>query len=293
MNGLQMGQTIRGKSYDYTITDHSSAGRYEARLKVRGNLGIIDSGIAVVLLTTRRNDSNLIETISFQDAVYYVYTQTSEDSVSEVNTEWILFGQHRYRGDLKDGLPHGKGEMRWQNCNQYRGDWVGGCVQGYGIMTWPSGKRYEGLWQDGWQEGLGIMFYPNGSIYEGEFHNGKREGHGILRQPNGGYYEGAFVDDKPSERMAYVDTQGVRHEDVELKKQTEPSLIAKIWNKTWRLWASLVCFGLAVLFAFWVSDFFSGNGPSHISAKGLLAPIALGILGIRLFIGFLGDTLPD
>lgn len=290
---LEEGKTLHGKSYDYTINKKLASDFFLGVLKVRGDLGQIDSGFAVDITTSERDSSGLIETISHLGQTVYIYTHSSSQLQSQKDRVWTPFGQHKYRGQMQNGVPHGKGEMRWQNCSTYSGDWRGGVMHGTGIMTWPSGKKYEGQWQDNVQEGRGIMFYPNGNIYEGTFHHGVRHGQGILRQPNGGYFEGRFENDQLSERMTFVDSQGVKHEHTKVQKLTEPSLLMKIWNKTWRLWAALACFGLAVLFAAWVADFFSGDGPSRMSVKGLLAPIALSIFGFKLLIEFFANILPD
>ena len=288
MSKLQTGQTVKGRYYAYTILDHPTDDLYKARLKVRSDLGEVDLGFAVELTSRKYDESRMIESFSFQGCTYYVYTKVPTAFGNDTSSSWVIIGQQKYRGELRGNVPHGRGEMKWQDCTTYVGDWVNGAASGNGVMTWPSGKRYEGQWSDGSQEGHGMMFYPNGSIYEGEFHNGQRHGHGILRQPNGEYLEGLFQNDKMSEQMTFVDSHGAKHEHTEIHKLTEPSLLAKIWDKTWRLWASIACFGLAVLCAGWVMDFFSGNGPSHMRVKGILAPIALVIYGCMLFAQFLG-----
>ena len=277
--------TIHGKSYDYAITEKISNRNYHGMLKARGDIGQIDSGISVEITTQEKKNCTFIEMVTYEGVNYYVYTYNNENVTIQTNQEWIKYGNNKYRGETKDGIPHGYGEMKWSDCSLYNGNWSRGKMCGFGVMTWPSGKRYEGTWENSQMEGVGTMFYPNGSVYNGNFHFDKREGHGVLRQPNGEFYDGLFIDDKPSTDGGFYNQAG-KKQDYEKKAFSKPSFFMVIWLKTWRLWAGLACFALAVLFAMWVFDFFSGNGPSHMRVKGIFAPILMVILGVKLIIGF-------
>lgn len=287
MGDLQIGQTLKGDLYGYAIKKHISVGTYVGVLKVLGELGSVDSGISVEIAVDKKNRPH-IDIINWGKTVFYVYYDSNEKSHIDIEpTSWVQLGQQQYRGGLKNGIPHGKGEMRWPDRHiVYRGNWHEGEMVGFGIMTWPSGKRYEGEWKEGCHEGKGMMFYPNGNIYEGEFHQNLRHGRGILRQPNGGYYEGEFFNDKPSGDCSFYDEKGRKYTMEKLHEKPAKSWMAKFWDKTWRLWAAIVCFALAVVFGMWVSDFFSGRGPSRMSAKGLLAPILMVVFGFKFLIGF-------
>lgn len=287
---LKEGQTLHGNLYDYAINKQMAPGLFLGMLKVRGDLGQIESGFLVDITTNDRYSSNLIETIICQKKKVFVYTHHDSNIQLHDNLDWVMYGQHKYRGQMKDGIPHGDGEMKWQNCSVYKGKWDKGRMHGFGIMTWPSGKRYEGNWNDNQQTGQGLMFYPNGSIYDGEFLRGIRQGHGILRQPNGEYYEGEFINDKISNKGVFYDEKGKEYEIKEsLHNRTEKLLLSKFWSKTWRLWAAIMCFCFAILTAVWIFDFFSGRGPSHMRVKAILAPIFLVITGFKLLISFFNN----
>lgn len=279
-------KTIHGRLYDYVITESISLGTYYGKLKVRGDLGQIDPGISVEITTQKKNSHSLIEMVAFEGINYNVYPYNKDEVPSPIDQEWIMLGDHKYRGDLKEGIPHGNGEIKWSDCSHYSGNWSHGRMSGFGIMTWPSGKRYEGAWENSQMEGEGTMFYPNGSIYTGKFHQDKREGHGVLRQPNGEYFEGEFVGDKPSSEGGFYTKDGQKRTP-KIKKQSNPSLGMRIWQKTWRLWAGLACFALAVCFAELVGDFFSGKGPSRMRVDGIFLPIILAVSGVKLISGFL------
>lgn len=290
MNELQIGQLLKGDLYGYAINKQIAVGTYVGVLKVLGELGSVDSGISVEIATEKKNMPH-IDVISWGKKKFFVYYNGNENPHIDIEaTSWVQLGRQQYRGELKNGVPHGKGEMRWPDRHiVYRGNWHEGEMKGFGIMTWPSGKRYEGEWKESCHEGKGMMFYPNGNIYEGEFHQNLKHGSGILRQPNGGYYEGAFFNDKPSGDCSFYDEKGRKYTMEKLHEKNEKSWMAKFWDKTWRLWAGIVCFALAVLFSVWVSDFFSGNGPSRMSAKGLLAPILMVVFGFKFLVGFFSN----
>lgn len=202
--------------------------------------------------------------------------------------DWITLGEAMYNGELKDGIPHGKGNMKWKSCIEYSGDFYEGFLCGTGIMKWPSGQMYEGQWSANVQEGKGIMHYPNGSIYEGSFHDGMRHGHGILRHPDKSYYEGIFCNNEMTADGTMYDSKGrsMSWTDYNTPKDQKTSIVMVIGKKTWRLLAALACFAASIGTGILVMDFFNGNGPSRISVKGLLAPVVLFIFGFFMLLSF-------
>ncbi len=72
-----------------------------------------------------------------------------------------------YIGEVKDGIPHGKGKVTWQSGSFYKGEWKDGAFDGRGIFV------------------LGFNTDPNIKVpfiemYEGEYQGGMRHGKGIL-----------------------------------------------------------------------------------------------------------------
>ena len=51
-----------------------------------------------------------------------------------------------YKGALKDGLPHGCGELSTRDGSLYYGDFRSGLKHGYGKMTFRGGKVLNGRW---------------------------------------------------------------------------------------------------------------------------------------------------
>ena len=54
----------------------------------------------------------------------------------------------RYRGEWKEGLPHGEGTYKFNNGDHYAGEFVDGKKTGKGNYTWANGDTYIGFWQD-------------------------------------------------------------------------------------------------------------------------------------------------
>ena len=79
----------------------------------------------------------------------YQETGTSEwEKRGEDDTHWV------YRGEQKNGLPHGQG-----------------------IATHPLGATYSGGWKEGLYHGQGIFKSLNKATFQGQFHEGKKHGH--------------------------------------------------------------------------------------------------------------------
>jgi len=83
----------------------------------------------------------------------------------------------RYIGELKEGVPHGKGTLIWPDGKNYRGDFKNGYMNGWGVFIWPDLGSYEGEWKDGLQHGEGKRIL---SIYFLSWHAGRDrlENHG-------------------------------------------------------------------------------------------------------------------
>lgn len=100
-----------------------------------------------------------------------------------------------YNGELKNGVPHGKGKTVWANGNKYDGEYVDGFRQGYGIYTFSDGARYEGNWQKDHQHGFGTGYFANGDKYVGDWDHDWMQGHGTMYKSDGTYYDGDYLKD--------------------------------------------------------------------------------------------------
>ena len=89
-----------------------------------------------------------------------------------------------YEGELKDGLPHGRGSYTFGKHTSNSGDrFVGAFVQGRigkdGRYTSSDGSSYSGAFVDGLPEGHGRQIFANGRTFEGPFRKGMAHGKGI------------------------------------------------------------------------------------------------------------------
>lgn len=209
---------------------------------------------------------------------------------------FIYFGEYRYRGQMSDGNPDGKGMCISPDGTVWDGFWLNGKPTKRGTIKWKNGQVYDGEWNSYGPNGEGKMMYPDKRVYTGTFRDGERHGQGTLTMPNGESFKGEFVDDKISENGTYYDSKG-RPRKVKPKEVSKngggQGFLTRMWKKTWRLWAALFCFLMIPVTIWLLLEFFSGNGGTHIRVGAILAPIYLLYTGVKLLIGFADDLSGD
>ena len=102
----------------------------------------------------------------------------------------------RYVGEYRLGKSQGRGTLHYANGNRYVGAFYDGKPNGIGTAYYTNGERYEGRWKDGVRHGKGILVAENGDRHEGEWRHGKRRGPGVLVFENGNRFAGEYRDDK-------------------------------------------------------------------------------------------------
>lgn len=221
------------------------------------------------------------------------------DSTNDLKPDadgFVYFGEYRYRGQMSDGNPDGKGMCISPDGTVWDGFWLNGKPTKRGTIKWKNGQVYDGEWNSYGPNGEGKMMYPDKRVYTGTFRDGERHGQGMLTMPNGESFKGEFVDDKISENGTYYDSKG-RPRKVKPKDISEngggQGFLARMWKKTWRLWAALFCFLMIPVTIWLLLEFFSGNGGTHIRVGAILAPIYLLYTGVKLLIGFADDLSGD
>lgn len=96
-----------------------------------------------------------------------------------------------YKGDIKDGKRHGKGEMKFASGEKYNGDWKEDLMDGNGIYVWLDGPRYNGPFKRGKREGRCELYEDGkGATYKGELCDDKICGEGKAEWPNRTSYHG-------------------------------------------------------------------------------------------------------
>ena len=99
------------------------------------------------------------------------------------------------------------GTLTFDDGSSYRGQIADGMMHGKGVLTFADGTRYTGDFEGGMMHGEGVLHYADGARYQGDFRRGKRHGQGSLtrQQENGQYtYTGSFKNDR-------ADGKGTRH----------------------------------------------------------------------------------
>lgn len=344
---IGIGTCFSTKKYEYTITERDDLGFFIASVRIRGQLGSIDTGSTVrivmenessgidmnalmrsdalfeafrinnVLCCAMKNDADTVEASVVDDdpkvangasggsKAYYdepsatANDEEPSDSTNDLKPDadgFIYFGEYRYRGQMSDGNPDGKGMCISPDGTVWDGFWFNGKPTKRGTIKWKNGQVYDGEWNSYGPNGEGKMMYPDMRVYTGTFRDGERHGQGTLTMPNGESFKGEFVDDKISENGTYYDSKG-RPRKVKPKEVSEnggeQGFLARMWKKTWRLWAALFCFLMIPVTIWLLLEFFSGNGGTHIRVGAILAPIYLLYTGVKLLIGFADDLSGD
>ena len=98
----------------------------------------------------------------------------------------------RYYGQLRSGIPHGKGRYEARGGEVYEGEFRNGEMVGQGSFSRPDGTRYSGEFARWKPHGKGRLVEAGGAVYEGEFKDGLYDGEGTLRTPKGEVFAGRW-----------------------------------------------------------------------------------------------------
>ena len=137
-----------------------------------------------------------------------------------------------YEGEVKDGLKHGYGIMKYLSGNVYEGEWKDDKKNGKGTLKYAiyNGTKkvkeivHEGEWKDDIRNGPGVetiktadkvyvfkgewkddirngqftVTFPNGDVYEGGLYGTSASGQGVMKYASGDVYEGNWKNGKKS-----------------------------------------------------------------------------------------------
>jgi hypothetical protein len=138
----------------------------------------------------------------------------TSDYLADVNNveEITLEDGEYYRGQVKDGKPHGKGIIILKDGSRFEGKFKDGKAFERGVYTWPDGAGWEGELKNDLPNGKGIQTWSNGERYEGEYKDGKFRGKGVYTWPDGARYEGEIKNDLPNGKGIQIWPDGDRYE---------------------------------------------------------------------------------
>ena len=128
-----------------------------------------------------------------------VLSQAAKPSFStkEPDIITIMTKYGEYEGFHLNGIPHGKGKLKYTEGHVYTGAFVNGLPNGEGTYEYTNGNIYTGVVENDTPHGKGKLKYTNGDVYTGAFVDGLPEGEGTREYTNGNIYTGAFVDGTP------------------------------------------------------------------------------------------------
>jgi len=118
----------------------------------------------------------------------------------------------RYRGNFRNGLPHGLGYVDFIGGTRFEGMFENYQKHGQGTFFYANNDRFEGMYENDQRHGQGTSFYANGDRFEGMFENDQRHGQGTSFYVNGDRFEGMFENGLAHGRCTKFFADGTRFE---------------------------------------------------------------------------------
>jgi hypothetical protein len=127
----------------------------------------------LIHLSTNHSEAHIIDhngykTGHIQSSLRYsghVYMKSNGHFFAQGNGMLTLASGESYKGQFKDGVPHGHGEAFYLNQSHYIGEWKHGCKHGRGLLSWKGGHQFKGTWNNDVRDGYG---YHTNSDGEGQ-----------------------------------------------------------------------------------------------------------------------------
>ena len=141
-----------------------------------------------------------------------IYYGEVKDGLPNGKGRMYIESRDTYDGEFKNGVFHGKGKYYLAGRLSYHGEWKNGVKHGKGDEWFEDGGKYIGTYKDGIPHGDGIFVFPHdrkdgARSYEGGVRNGIPSGKGSLRFDEDFSLQGCFKDGDPTGR--YEVTAGV------------------------------------------------------------------------------------
>ena len=139
-----------------------------------------------------------------------LYRITPYSKFVQSGLKWFTDGNTKfhveYVGEVRNGRPHGFGELFFENESIFDGQFRDGRKHGEGVSTYANGDKYVGEFIDGLKNGQGTYTWGSGQNkgdkYVGEFVDGLKNGQGTYTWADGSKYVGRWKGDQPTEKEA-------------------------------------------------------------------------------------------
>lgn len=131
--------------------------------------------------------------ISIEPKSAAFYSGSKGNNFQGENTETLIAKNNIfiYTGNTLNGIPNGKGEIKWKEAT-YTGEVKNGLPNGNGSIVYKNGVKHTGTYIDGQFDGKGFMDYADGVTFKGSFTKGLLS-KGFIQYPNGMTYDGHFL----------------------------------------------------------------------------------------------------
>ena len=141
------------------------------------------------------------------------YKGDFKNNLFEGNGEIITKNGYYFKGQFLHGLRHGdKCIEKKEGFKKYEGQFRRDKMNGEGIFEWFSGNAkgdiYKGQFKDDLFDGKGFYKYSNGTAYIGDYKNGKKHGIGKEIYFDGSFYEGEFKNGEKTGKGKFQDFEG-------------------------------------------------------------------------------------
>jgi len=165
------------------------------------------------------NDNGVELTADGDEAAHYSGSTSNYCQGTCVETLVPGDNSYTYTGNTLNGLPHGKGVLKFNNGASYTGSFKEGRVDGFVKLSYGDGTDFEGWFKRGVKDGQGTMYYNDGStitgywkgetisgegeewtkwyMYKGTFNNELDFVKGVMAFKNGKQFNGLFKNGMP------------------------------------------------------------------------------------------------
>ncbi len=123
----------------------------------------------------------------------------------------ILDSDTMYVGEVRNGLPNGRGTSTYSNGEKYVGEFKDGKMNGQGTYTFANGRKYVGEYKDDKQHGQGTITSADGEKYVGEFKDRKYHGQGTFTWLDGRKYVGEWKNYLPNGQGTLTTSNGYKY----------------------------------------------------------------------------------
>ena len=142
-----------------------------------------------------------------------VLSQAAKPSFSTKKSDiiTITYTYGEYNGFHLNGIPYGKGVLKYTNRDEYWGEFVNGYPHGTGALNYADGGKYTGNFINGYRHGTGTMIYTDGIEYTGKFVNGYQHGTGTMKYKSNDETTGYFVNGSINGEGTYTYANGDKY----------------------------------------------------------------------------------